>query len=80
MIHDILVGDPFEVKYLTAAENGWQNFMLLCRGQYENRIGGRFFQGFQKSIKGRWTEHVHFIYDINFIFPRLRGETHLVNQ
>ena len=54
--------------------------MFFCSCKYKNGIGGWLFEGFQKGIKCRRAEHVHFVYYIDFIFSGLRSKTHLVNQ
>ena len=38
--------------------------------QHKDDVGGRLFEGFEKGVKGLFGEHVHFIYNINFIVAR----------
>ena len=45
--------------------------------QYKNDIGRRLFQGLQQSIKGSDGEHVHLVYDINFVFSFCRAVCYL---
>src|SRR5258708_22936624 len=80
MIHDILIRDSFEIENLAATQNRRQDLMFLSSCEDKNSIGGWLFQGFQKGVKCRRTEHVYFVYDIDFIFSGLRRKTHLVNQ
>jgi hypothetical protein len=47
-------------KDLAAGKNGGDDLVLLCGGQNEHGMSGRFFQGFQEGIEGRlglsmWT-------------------------
>ena len=44
MLNDVLIGDSLEIIYLTAAQNGRKDTMLLGGGQDEDDVRGRFFQ------------------------------------
>ena len=54
--------------------------MPLRGSQNKNGVGGRLFQGLLKGIEGRVGEHVHLIYNIDFVLAGLRGVAHLVYQ
>ncbi len=53
MVGDVGGANAIEVENLTARQNRWQNFVLFCGGEDENRVARRFFQRFQKRIEGR---------------------------
>ena len=50
-LKSILSRDPPKIKPLYPTDNSQRNLMRFGGCQDKNHIGGRFFQGFQKSIE-----------------------------
>src|SRR5882762_7295072 len=80
MIYRIAGGDPFEIEDLATGKYGREDLVLFRGGQDENGIRRRLFQGLQKGIEGRGTEHMYLIDDIDLTLAFLRGKTHLLHQ
>ena len=72
--------DAAEVVGLAAAQDGWQNLMLLCGGKDENGVCRRFLQSLKEGVEGRLAEHVDLVYDKHAVFSNLRGNVHLVDE
>ena len=69
-----------EVVDLAARKDGRKNFMLLCGGQDEDDMGGRFLKGLQKSIESSRRKHVHLVDDKHLIATHLRRYSRLFHQ
>ena len=80
MLHYIGNADAIEVINLATGKDGWKHLMLLCRGQDEERMMGRFLQGLQESIESGRRQHVHLVDDKHLILSDGRRDAHLINQ
>src|SRR5262249_40056827 len=80
MVNGIIESDPFEIKYLATTQDRGKDLMLFRCCQDENSIGRRFLERFQKCIKSGGAKHVNFVDNVNFLLPRLRCKTDLVDK
>ena len=79
-VGNILGPYALEVKNLATRQDGRQDFVLFGGGQDEFGVGWRFLQGFEEGIKGRCTQHVDLVHDINLEGTALGRITYLFNQ
>ena len=63
--------DSVEIEPLATAYNRGQHFLRLGRCENKFHVRRRFLQRFEKRIKRRRRQHMHFVDDINFV-ARLR--------
>ena len=71
MIYRICRSDPLEIEDLTPGKYRGKYLVLFRSSQDKDRIGGGLFQGLEECIKGRRTEHVHLIHNIDLVFTAL---------
>ncbi len=80
LLHDIVHRDTVEIISLATGKDGRENFVLLSRGEDENRVLRRFLEGFQESVEGRLRKHVDLVDDVDAVFADLRRDTDLVHE
>ena len=61
-------------------KNRWQNFMPFGSSQYKDSVCRWLFQSFKERIKRIAAQHVHLIYNINFVFANLWWYPYLFHQ
>ena len=69
---DLVRRNPPEVEALAAAENRRGQLLRLGRREDENDVRRRLLQRFQQGIKRGSGQHVHFVDDVDLVFPLLR--------
>ena len=72
MVDDVFLRDFFEFKMLATGDDGRRNLVELGRGENEDRMGRRLFQGLEKSIERFSCQHMNFI-DDNDLIPAVNG-------
>ena len=72
--------DPVEVVGLAAGEDGRENLVLLCSSEDEYGMCRGFLKSLEEGVESGCREHVDLVYDVDAIFPDLRGNLHLVHQ
>lgn len=68
MFRHLLVVYLLEIEDLAAGNNGLGNLMELGRGQDKTDIISGFFDRFEEGVERTFTEHVHLIYHVYFLF------------
>src|SRR5207249_9572250 len=58
--------DPSQVKSLTPAQDGWQNFVWLGGCKNEDHVGRWFFQSFQQRVERLLCQHVDLVNNVDF--------------
>ena len=77
---DVFNCNSFEIKYLTAREDGRDDFVFLCGGKDELGVRRRLLQGLQEGVESILAEHVNLVDDVHLVLPDLRGDAYLLHQ
>ncbi len=80
IVDSVLHGHAFEIVDLAARDDGWQQLMLLCRGENEYHVGRRFLKSLEEGIECCGRQHVHLVDDKHLVLPHLRRNTRLIHQ
>ncbi len=78
--HTVLHADAVEVVDLATGEDGGDDLVFLGRGEDEDGVCGRLFEGLEEGVEGRLREHVHLVDDVDAVAAYLRRDAHLFGQ
>ena len=71
---------PAKVEALAAREDGRRDLVDLGRGQHEDDVGRRLFEGLQEGVEGLLGEHVDLVDDVHLVAAVDRRVADLVAQ
>lgn len=59
---------------LGAGRNGDWDFVGVGGRHDKDDVLGRFLEGFEEGVGGRFSQHVNFVDDVDFVFPFRWGD------
>jgi hypothetical protein len=80
ILRNLFLGDSPELKALAAGTDGRGHLVRFGCRKYEDDMPGRFFEGLEKRIERLPRQHVHLVYNVDFISAGYGGELYILPQ